>query len=75
MQLQPSLLGNPIFWLRLVAYGYVCANLIRSHGVALGFDDRTYSARDLLSSVDDSSITTQVDAHAQAFDAILQRGL
>jgi hypothetical protein len=75
VQLQPSLLGNPIFWLRLVAYGYVCANLIRSHGVALGFDDRTYSAHDLLSSVDDSSITTQVDAHAQAFDAILQRGL
>lgn len=73
--MEPSLLGNPIFWLRLVAYGYVRANLIRSHGVALGFDDRTYSARDLLSSVDDSSITTQVDAHAQAFDAILRRGL
>ena len=70
-----SLLENPIFWLRVVAYGYVCANLIRSQGVPLGFDDRPYSVQDLLSGVSDSSITTQVDAHVRAFDAILERGL
>jgi hypothetical protein len=70
-----SLLENPTFWLRLVAYGYVCARVIRSDGVALGFDNRPYSVHDLLSGVDDSRIANQGDAYERAFDAILQRGL
>jgi hypothetical protein len=72
---QSSLLENPIFWLRLVAYGYVCSSFIRAHGIALGFDDRPYPVSDLLAGVRDSAITSHIDAHVRAFDAIIQRGL
>jgi hypothetical protein len=61
VQLKPA--GKPDLLVALGCLRVRVREFYSPHGVALGFDDRPYSVRDLLSAVHDSSITTQVDAH------------
>jgi hypothetical protein len=71
-----GLLENPLFWLRLVAYGYVCADLVRDQGSSLGFDDRTYDVGLLLAGVPDEQIRSRSPSEYEAvFQAIMSRGL
>jgi hypothetical protein len=47
-----SLIESPIFWLRVVGYGYACADLVKSQGARLGFEARGFDVVALLADVD-----------------------
>jgi hypothetical protein len=70
-----SLLGNPVFWLRIVAYTYICNSLISSQGAGLGFDQRPLDVQKLLAKVPDEQISSRAEEFPERFDAILARSL
>jgi hypothetical protein len=70
-----SLLGNPVFWLRLVGYAYVCNTLVSSQGAGLGFEQRPLDVEKLLVTVPDEQISSRAGAFAARFEAMLSRSL
>jgi hypothetical protein len=70
-----SLLENPVFWLRVVGYAYVCNRLVGTQGAQLGFQDRPYSVDELLSGVSDEHISSRVPAYSSAFESIFRDSL
>lgn len=71
-----TLQENPLFWLRLVAYGYACVHLVRHHGSSLGFSSlTTYSVQQLLRGAPDPYIRKRIEEFPGAFDALIARGL
>jgi hypothetical protein len=72
---QWSLLENPIFWLRVVGYAFVCHRLVHTQGGALGFHDRPYPVDDLLAGVSDEHVSSRVSAYSIAFESIVQESL
>jgi len=39
---------KPLFWCRLVCFGYICNEYLRRAGTRIGFEDRPYDLRQLL---------------------------
>lgn len=70
-----SLLENPIFWLRLVGYGYACNGLLTQQGKGLGFRPRTYNSTEMLRHADDGSISSKPAEYVRAFDLVAGTGL
>lgn len=70
-----SLLGNPVFWLRVVAYTYICHCLISSQGPDLGFEPRQFDVERLLAMVPDDQISSRAGVFRERFDAILAESL
>jgi hypothetical protein len=70
-----SLLENPIFWLRLVGYGYACNGLIASQGKDLGFRPRSYDGAEMLRQAADESIAAKPAKYVGAFDVVVHQGL
>lgn len=66
---------TPIFWVRLVCYGFLCAELVNRQGANIGFENLSYNVSDLLSKTDDDFITTNKDLICDAFNAMQLRGL
>jgi hypothetical protein len=70
-----SLLANPVFWLRLVAYTFVCHNLIGSQGTDLGFEQRPLNVHELLATVPDEQISSRAREFPARFEEILAGSL
>jgi hypothetical protein len=70
-----SLLLNPVFWLRVVAYTYICQSLVTSQGAELGFEHRPLDVQKLLATVPDEQISSRAGEFAARFDAIVARSL
>jgi len=70
-----SLTKNPLFWLRFVGYGHLCAHLIATQGTSVGFEDVPLPVEDLLRRTDDDDISNRTAEYKQAFDGILSQGL
>ena len=74
-QLDGNLTHNPLFWLRLVGYGYACNRLIATQGVAVGFEDLTFPAAEAVAAAQDDSIRSRAPEYVRAFEGILAQGL
>jgi hypothetical protein len=70
-----NLTENPLFWLRVVGYAYLCTRLIADLGVSVGFEDDPLRADEMLRAVDDELISSQASACVAGFDRILAKGL
>jgi hypothetical protein len=70
-----TLLENPIFWLRIVGYTYVCRQLIAAQGAQLGFRELPFDIERLLADVKDEHITSRATAYQPQFDSIIERSL
>jgi len=56
--------AKPLFWLRLVAYGYLCNDFINTTGKAVGFEFRDYPVSELLAVTKDSVICGNLSEYA-----------
>jgi hypothetical protein len=70
-----SLIENPIFWLRLVGYGYVCNRLVAALGSDLGFRSRPYDSAAMLRFTADAPISERPEPFVAGFETIVQKGL
>jgi hypothetical protein len=70
-----SLCENPIFWVRVVGYGYVCKHLLEVHGKGLGFAIPTFPQHQLLGGTKDPFITNRLHEFFKVFDELIARGL
>jgi hypothetical protein len=72
-----TLLENPIFWLRLVAYGRVCSLLLETQGKALGFRYRPYDTSALLRGIPEVRIKSPftVPEYVRAIDEVARECL
>ena len=70
-----TLLGNPIFWLRVVGYAYVCNQLMSTHGSKLGFRKSVLAVQSLLEAVPDRSVASGAAGFQARFDSIIEQSL
>lgn len=70
-----SLMQNPVFWTRVVGYGYLCQDFIAVHGKDLGFTTRGVDVVVLLQGTDDAEIRANLDKQVEIFDKIIAEGL
>lgn len=66
---------NPIFWTRMVGYGYVCKNLLSVHGKGLGFAPTEYAPKSLLNNVEDQFILDHLKEFELRLEELIARGL
>jgi len=65
----PEILENfcpsdkPLFWLRLVGYGYLCNQLINKLGGNIGFERRCYDIETMLKVVSDETIVGDINTY------------
>jgi len=65
----------PLLWLRLVAYGALCNDMINTAGVAVGFERQDYPTRDLLVASQDAIICANVDDYVKRCESLLTQKL
>jgi len=70
-----SLSNNPLFWLRLVGYAYICSDLIAKQGLAVGFEDNPLPLESMLRAAKDDQISNRTGDYIQAFEEIAVQGL
>jgi hypothetical protein len=66
-----SLLENPVFWLRLVAYGFVCRRFVEQRGEGLGFQKRPYEVVAMLGEAASPQIASDPSKYAAAIRALI----
>lgn len=77
----PSILSDltpttkSLFWLRLVAYGYLCNDFVNRTGHDIGFERREYPVGRLLAESKDAVITNQMGEYERRCDALLKSPL
>jgi hypothetical protein len=62
--------ANPVFWVRLVGYAYVCNDFVSQHGAPLGFSSHPLDVAGLMSAVPDSEVRERAHHQASVFAAI-----
>jgi hypothetical protein len=70
-----SLTGNPVFWVRLVGYAYLCQRFIDANGSGLGFTQRVVDVRSLVAATDDPEINAHLDEQEQIYQRIVDEDL
>jgi hypothetical protein len=70
-----SLLENPVFWIRVVGYGHVCAQLLNAQGPTFGFEPQVYSLPTLLSGLSDGGSQSSVSDNVLWIEEAGRRGL
>lgn len=70
-----SLVRNPVFWTRLVGYGYVRTWLLDKQGGDLGFGTRRLAVARLLQAAGDPQIDAHLNEYPSLFDGVLKQGL
>jgi hypothetical protein len=67
--------STPLLWLRLVAYGALCNDMINAAGVTVGFERQDYPTRDLLMASQDPVICANVDEYVKRCESLLTEKL
>lgn len=67
--------AKPLFWLRLVAFGYLCNDFINRTGQAIGFEHRTYPVGKLLEVTHDQTIFENMAEYVRRCDLLLESPL
>ena len=70
-----TLQANPVFWLRVVGYAYVCNQLVRTQGARLGFESAPLDVPALLRGVNDKHIASHIEEYQPMFDKVIARSL
>ena len=70
-----TLQANPVFWLRVVGYAFVCNQLVQTQGARLGFESAPLDVLALLRGAQDEHIASRLDAYQPTFDVIIARSL
>jgi len=70
-----NLAENAVFWVRVVGYAHSCAQLVRDHGMRLGFSAPELDVLEALREIDDRYLTERMDTIPQAFSQVLAAGL
>jgi hypothetical protein len=65
----------PILWIRLILYGYLCAHLVKTIGLQIGFDQIEYDVLSLLPQSQDAYTIENLKAFLDTFNNITSRGL
>ena len=77
----PGILGNfdinntPLFWTRLICYGYLCASLVNIHGVKIGFDKIEFPHKKFISEIRDDFLRERSEDVLKSHIKILEKGL
>jgi hypothetical protein len=66
-----SLLENPVFWLRLVGYGFVCHGLVERRGDAVALQKRPFDMVAMLRETDDPEISSNPEKYEAAIKALI----
>lgn len=66
---------KPILWLRLVCFGYICNEFIRSEGEAVGFEVRDFPVRELLRKAQDPHIEKSLEQYERAIKEVCETKL
>ncbi len=67
--------GTPLLWVRLVAYGALCNDLVGKAGEPIGFERQEYPLRDLLMASGDPEIRARVDEYVTRCESLMSMGL
>ena len=70
-----SMADNPVFWVRVVGYAYLCEQFITTHGQEMGFAARNLDVRALVAIADDEEIQKRADGQEEIFRKIVAEGL
>ena len=65
-----NLLENPVFWLRLVAYGFVCQQFVEPRSEGLGFRKRPFEIEAMLREAASPEISSDPGRYAAAIRAL-----
>ncbi len=66
---------KPIFWIRLVCFGYICNEYVGQAGGSIGFEKRQFDVEKLLLASKDNFIRSNVDKFKDVFQSILNASL
>jgi hypothetical protein len=67
--------AKPLFWLRLVAYGNACNELVGSLGQNIGFEHREYPVEVLLTAANDAEVNADIAGYAAECRAFVNHRL
>ena len=67
------LADNPIFWLRVVGYGYACNDLLARRGADVGIAPVPYPVQMMLGSVQEVSISSRAETYSTVFEEIIKK--
>ncbi len=70
-----TIADKPIFWLRLVYYGYICNEFVCNVGQTIGFDKRVYDVENLLRVSKSDLIRDHTAQYVNLFRETLKSGL
>ena len=66
---------KPIFWARLVCFGYICNEYVRQAGNAIGFASSPFDLDKLLSISQDDYILANIEGYKKVFQSLADIGL
>ena len=66
---------KPIFWARLICFGYICNEYVKQAGSAIGFESYPYDLHPLLSISQDDYILTHIEGYKKVFQSLADIGL
>jgi len=70
-----SINKKPIFWIRLVCFGYICNEYVEQAGASIGFQKRKFDLDTLLTASKDEFTSKHVKEFEEFFQTMLQTAL
>jgi len=67
--------SKPVFWIRIVFYGYVCSTLVNTMGKEIGFDQIDFNTKALLQKSQDKFTNDNIEKLLKMFKEINLQGL
>lgn len=66
---------KPIFWIRLVCFGYICNEYLEQAGRLIGFEKRDFNVRELLLVSKDLHTRSNVNKYQEMFQSMIDMSL
>lgn len=66
---------KPIFWIRLVCFGYYCNEYVGMEGKEIGFEKRQFNLEKMLSASEDEFTRSNLDKYKEFFDSMKNMSL
>lgn len=70
-----TITGKPIFWLRLICFGYICNEYVGRAGKAIGFESHPFDLDKLLSVSGDDYILSNIERYKEVFQSLARTRL
>jgi hypothetical protein len=66
---------KPIFWIRLVCFGYICNEYLGHAGSSIGFEKRHFLVQELLSVSKDRHTRSNIEKYKEMFQSLINMSL